>query len=97
MKNLDLRLEDLIQDETTKIQKKKPFVENIEISYEHNNKGIFSSKLKAHTRNRTINLVQKNRCAESAIRKLFTTLQRQLSKRTYVKPRRFNLSLKEAA
>jgi ribosome-associated translation inhibitor RaiA len=97
LKNLDLKLEDLIQTELDKIQKKKPFLENVEISYQHSENGLFYSKLKAKTRNKTINLIQESRCATSAIKKLFTNLKRTLSKKAYGKPRRVSFNLKAAA
>jgi len=97
LKSLDLKLEELIHDELNKLQRKKPFVENIEVSYEHSERGMFHSKVKARIRNKTLNLFQEGRCAESAIRKLFTTLKRQLERKTYVKPKRFKLNLQEAA
>ena len=97
MSNLDLKLEGIIQDELVKIQKKRPFVENIEVSYEHNEKGIFMSKLKAKTRKKSVILSQEGRCAESAIKKLFTNLKRKLGKRAFIKPKRFIMNLEEAA
>ncbi len=97
MKNLDLELENLIHNELEKLQRKKPFIENVEISYEHKESGLFYSKIKAKTRNKTINLLQESRCASTAIRKLFKNLRRTLNKKTYLRPKRMAFNLEEAA
>lgn len=97
MKNIDLKLQDLIKVELEKLKKKRPFVRDVEVSYEHKENGEFLSKVTAWTERKTVNLTQKNRCAESAIRKLFNNLRRVLGKRPYVRPKRLNFNLREAA
>lgn len=87
----------LINKKTKTLKKNSPQLDDIEINYEKKKNGLFSTKIKAKIKQKTVHLSNKDFCIENSISKLFKKLDRILQRRKFRVSRRMKLSFKEAS
>ncbi|MCB9061903.1 MAG: hypothetical protein H6622_10305 [Halobacteriovoraceae bacterium] len=96
MKIEETKIKELVEFETKKVKRKRPDLEEIDLSYNLNNEGLFCLKIHAKTKNKTIVLSNKGLGPEAAVRKIFSNLIRILSKRKHNKSTKYLFDFKEA-
>ena len=97
MKNQHSKIEKLIKKETTRIKKKRPFLEKIDFVYEENKKGTYLTKLRAKTHKKTFLITEENHCPEISVKKVFNNLSRILGKKKMKRSKRMTLEMQGAA
>ncbi len=87
----------LINKQSTSIKKTSPQLENLEVRYEQKTNGLFSTKVKAKIKQKTVHLSSKDFCIESSLKKLFRKLNRVLQRKKYRASKKFHLTFEEVA
>lgn len=80
MSAIEKKVNEIIESETEKIQKKSPNVQILELRQEKVSPSRYLTRLKARMRRKTIYLVEENHCARVSVRKIFGQLSKILIK-----------------
>lgn len=77
-------IESIICLETERVKRKRPYLEEVSVSYERQSSGLFITRMRAKTKKKSFYLVEENRNPQSAVKKIFNDLNRLLNKKKYI-------------